>query len=383
MASLRIWEGVQAIEAARWDAAATDASPFHEHGFLASLEQTGCVGEDTGWIPLVFGIEDGDRLIAVMPAYIKTHSMGEFVYDWSFADSAQRAGISYYPKMIITAPFSPISGKRILFRSDVDASRQEKLTKDLLENALDEAKRRGCHSAHLLFCTEAESQVAKELGFFERLAIQLHWENANYGSFDDFLARFKSKRRKEIKRERRLLREAGVEVAHLSGEKDAIPVDYWQHAYRFYVDTVSRFHWGRQYLNEAFFRTLFERLNSRIQFSVASRDGNPIAGAFNLQKAGRRYGRYWGADEAVPFLHFEVCSYGPVEDAINSQIQAFEAGAGAHAHKFYRGFSPVVTRSVHHYFHVGFHRAIEVYCEREATHVREEVRNATPRVFVR
>ena len=383
MANFRMWEGVREIRAEQWQEVSHEASPFHEYPFLAALEESSCVGEESGWTPLVFGIEDGDRLLAVMPAYMKTHSMGEFVYDWTFADSAHRAGLPYYPKMVITSPYSPISGPRILLAPHLDGMQADQLARDLLENAVDEARRRGCHSIHLLFCTERESEVACAMGFCERLAIQLHWENHAYRTFDDFLARFKSKRRKEIKRERRLLREAGIVVEHLCGADDAIPVERWRDAYRFYADTVSRFHWGRQYLNESFFEALFEKHNARIQFSVAKRDGLPIAGAFNLQKAGRRYGRYWGSDASVPFLHFEVCSYGPVEDAIARQLSAFEAGAGAHMHKFCRGFSPVATRSAHLYFHDGFHRAIEVYCAREAEQVLHELEGAASGMFIR
>jgi uncharacterized protein len=383
MGSFRVWEGVSHLAEERWQALSTAASPFHEYGFLASLEETGCVGQDSGWDPLIFGFEENNELVAVMPAYIKTHSMGEFVYDWSFADSASRAGLGYYPKLVVTAPFSPISGKRFLFDPSLGEEKEQKMAKDLLENAIDEAKRRGCHSVNLLFCTEEEGRIAEELGFCERLAVQLHWENAGYACFDDFLARFNSKRRKEIKRERRHLREAGIEVKHLNGADEAIPVAHHHEAYRFYSDTVQRFQWGRQYLSEAFFKALFERLNHRLQFSVAYRDGVPMAGAFNLEKDGRRYGRYWGADEAVRFLHFEVCSYGPVQDAINRKVDAFEAGAGTHTHKFYRGFSPKITRSAHLYFHDGFHRAIEVYCQREAKHVRREVEDVAQSVFVR
>jgi predicted N-acyltransferase len=374
------------VAAGKWNALSEDVSPFHEHAFLSALEATGCVGDDSGWTPLVFGLEGSNgALSAIMPTYLKDHSMGEFVYDWAFADAAQRARVPYYPKMVVTSPFSPIAGPRVLLEPGAETSDRRHQIRHLLEAAMEEAQSRGCQSVHLLFCTEEEMEIARELGFFERLAVQLHWENNGYACFDDYLARFRAKRRKEIKRELSHIAQAGVEIQNLSGApgRDGLSPDLAKAAFGFYADTVSRFHWGRRYLNEAFFEALFATLPERIEFTVARRGGELIAGAFNLEKNGRRYGRYWGTHAPLPFLHFAVCAYGPIGDCIARGVGAFEAGAGPDGHKFERGFLPRVTRSAHLYFHDDFHRSVEVYCEREAGHVRREVKSLAQGVFIR
>ena len=386
MSSVRLWSGVQEVAAAEWDGLSADASPFHEHAFLKALETTECVGADSGWTPLVFGLEGAEgALKALMPTYLKDHSMGEFVYDWAFADAAQRGRVPYYPKMVVTSPFSPIAGPRVLLAPEAEAGDRRRQIHELLKAATQEAQSRGCHSVNLLFCTDEEMEVARELGFFERLAIQLHWENDGYACFDDYLARFRAKRRKEIKRELSHIAKAGVEIQNLSGMPGGggLGPELAKAAFSFYADTVDRFHWGRRYLNEAFFETLFETLPERIEFTVARRGGDLIAGALNLEKNGRRYGRYWGTNAPVPFLHFAVCAYGPIGDCIARGVEAFEAGAGADGHKFERGFLPRVTRSAHLYFHGDFHRAVEAYCEREAGHVRREVKSLAQGVFIR
>lgn len=388
MGSLDIAQGVRDFKLAPWDALTDHASPFHEHAFLAGLEETGCVGAGTGWDPVTLCARDSEgALKAALPLYIKSHSMGEFVYDWSFADAASRAGLPYYPKMVGTSPFSPIAGPRVLLDPALagNTENRARLVRQLLQRAIAEAQSRGCQSIHLLFCTDEEAAIARDLGFFTRLAIQLHWENNEYGDFDDFLSRFRSKRRKDIRRERRRLTESGVDIKTLRGAQMEEPFQpsHVEAAFRFYKSTVARFGHGNQYLNRDFFEALFRDMPHRIALTLAHKDGALIAGALSLEKSGRRYGRYWGADASVPFLHFGVCAYAPIEDAIKHGLQAFEAGAGAHAHKYERGFCPRITQSVHLYFHDDFHHALDVYCQREAEHIRREASALARGVFIR
>lgn len=385
---IRTWPAVTDIGEETWDTLTRDASPFLEYGFLSALEDSGCVGGDSGWYPLLLTAHAdeasalaGDDPLGAAPAYVKTHSMGEFVYDWSWADAAARMRVEYYPKLVITSPFTPVAGPRLLTRSDLDAGVRDDVRRALLAGALQVARRSGCHGVHMLFCTDEERRLAEEVGFAHRLGSQLHWENAPYDSFADYLDRFKSKRRNQIRRERRRVREEGVEVACYAG--DLVADEHLEPAFRFYAATVDRFSWGRRYLNEHFFELLWERMRPRLHVVLAERGGQTIAGALNLRKGERLYGRYWGADAEVSGLHFEVCSYASIEDCIRVGSRVFEAGAGAYGHKHARGFLPTATHSVHRHFHPRFHAAIADFCEREASHLRHETVGLREGVFVR
>ena len=374
------WPRVGEVPATTWEPLAATAPPFLEHPFLSALEESGCVGSETGWEPTVITGHHDDRVVGACAMYVKTHSMGEFVYDWSFADAARQYGIRYYPKAVITAPFSPIPSAKLLLE-DASAEHADAIREALLREAIAVAQAAGCESVHLLFCTEAELAVARKLGFFGRLGTQLHWQNERYDDFDAFLGRFKAKRRKEIRRERRAITDSGLVIEALSG--DAIEDALCPAMYRFYRNTVTRFMYGRLYLNPAFFELLWDRMRDRLQLTVARSKHQPVAGTLNFQRNGRRHGRYWGTDVDVRHLHFELTSYAAIEDCIRQNISAFEAGAGDYVHKLTRGFLPVVTQSAHLYFHNDFHRLVEAYCGREAQAIREAIAQRYESPFIR
>lgn len=380
---LAVWPGVTHLERESWDAVVGDDSPFLEHGFLASLEEAGCVGGDTGWYPRIVTAREDGELLGFAPAYVKTHSMGEFVYDWSWADAASRMGVGYYPKLVVAAPFSPVPGGRLVARPDLDDEGRRAVKRALLAGLVSVADDAKCHGVHILFCQGEDLEIAKDAGFMHRTAIQFHWHNHGYRSFDDFLARFRSKRRKNIRRERRKIGEQGVRIHTRLGD-EVLDSDL-EHAYRFYTSTVDKFFYGRRYLNRPFFELLWQRMRSRLQLVLAEReaDGEIIAGALCMEKAGRRYGRYWGTDDDVDCLHFEVCSYAGIDDCIDKGVQVFEAGAGGFGHKYGRGFEPTYVHSAHLVFEPRFHAALADFCEREGRAVRREGEALREQLFVR
>ena len=373
------WRGIEVlgsygdVDPAEWDALVGDGSPFLEHAFLAGLEDFECAVPMTGWGPRpVLVREDDGRLVAASPGWLKGHSMGEFVYDHSWAHAAERAGIRYYPKLIAAVPFTPVTGSRLLVHPDEPdpAFRRKQLAVGLNEAARD------CAGLHLLFDTEDESEVAEQLGMFERLQFQFHWQNRGYATFEDWLADgFKSKQRNKVRRERRDVA-ADVDVEVVTGPDTEI-VDA---LHGFYTNTCRQFGpWGRVYLNRDFFRHLADVWAHRLHAVVArTKDGQIVGGAFNVQKGNRLYGRYWGCSDQVRFLHFEVCYYAPVEWSIAHGIDVFEPGHGG-GHKYRRGFLPVITRSNHRLRDPRLHAALEDHARREADHVRDEAAFLTER----
>jgi len=337
-----------------WDHLVGDGSPFLEHAFLSTLEDTGCVGEGTGWFPAILTahrrVDDrpGDLLGAV-PFYIKTHSHGEFVFDWGWADAAMRAGIAYYPKAVAAVPLTPVTGVRLLVDPDVEDPAT--LRRALVSGAIEVAEQAGLSSVHFNFVDPDELTVFEEVGLPIRHGVQYHWyngrargEDGDYGDFDDFLSRFRSKKRSNIRRERRKLDEWGVRRTVLRG--DEITAGHMRRMFRYYKDTVDKFYWGRQYLTREFFETIRLTLPDRLHLVVAEQDGEEFAGAFNLYKADRLYGRYWGCTRDVQFTHFDVCFYTAIDWCIAQDCEVFEPGAGGE-HKFERGFQPTRTYSAH------------------------------------
>ncbi|MGM0577056.1 MAG: GNAT family N-acetyltransferase [Myxococcota bacterium] len=379
--TVRVVEGVGAVPAGEWDRLVAGAPPFLEHAFLASLEESGCVGAGTGWRPTVLTAREPgtEALVGAAPAYLKTHSMGEFVFDWAWADAAARSGIRYYPKLVIATPFTPAAGPRLLVDPALSAEQADGVRRALLAGALRVAEDVGAGGVHVLFCTERERDLAADMGFVARTGLQFHWRDEGYGSFDDFLARFRSKRRNQIRRERRRVSEAGVEVISRTGRE--VRDEDLPHAFRFYLSTVEKFLWGRQYLNERFFALLWERMRDRLQVVLARRGDEVVAGSVNFQKGAHRWGRYWGCDEEIPFLHFEVCAYAPIEDCIRQGVGVFEAGAGGGGHKLGRGFLPAFTWSAHHIGHEGLRDAVGEFCAREAEHLEEQAEDLRRSLF--
>jgi hypothetical protein len=341
MVEVETLSGVRELPAAEWNALVGDESPFLEWEWLASLEEAGCVGGKSGWTPRPLVVRQAGRVVAAVPLYVKTHSEGEFVFDWGWADAAERAGIPYYPKLLVGVPFTPVTGARFLVAAgEPRAEWIARLGAALVELCAES----DLSGVHVNFCRDDEIEALREIGYELRVGVQYHWRNAGYACFDDWLARFRSKRRNQIRRERREVVESGVRVETLAG--DAIPDALFEPMFRFYLATVRGRAWGRQYLNRKFFALIAERFRSRLCFVTAHADGEPIAGTFNVAKGDVLYGRYWGATRDVRNLHFEVCYYAAVEHCIARGLARFEPGAGGD-YKQARGFDGEPTYSLH------------------------------------
>jgi uncharacterized protein len=350
----QIAPSVGSLPAAEWDALAGPGNPFVSHAFLTALEDSGSVGEGTGWQPTPIVVTGADgRLAAALPAYVKTHSQGEYVFDHSWADAWSRAGGRYYPKLQIAAPFTPATGPRILTRDPA-------LAVPLLEAAEQVCARSGLSSAHATFIEPAQLPLFEAAGWLLRSDIQFHWENRGYATFDDFLAALSSRKRKDLRKERAAA-QAGVEIRGLRG--DDIRPEHWDAFWHFYQDTGAR-KWGQPYLTREAFTLFGERMADRILLILAFAEGRPIAGALNFIGGDALYGRYWGATVDKPFLHFELCYYRAIDEAIALGLSRVEAGAQG-GHKLARGYEPVQTWSAHHIVHAGFREAVADFLVRE------------------
>jgi len=328
-----------------------------EHTWLDCLEEAGCVGGSTGWTPMHLAVRKGGDLVALVPLYAKTNSEGEFVYDWSFAELARRLRAHYYPKLVCAVPFTPAQGPRVLMKQRDDAI--VAVVARALVSLCDEID---AHGAHVLFPLEDEAGAWERAGYVRRASAQFHWHNRGYRDFQDFLGTFNSKKRNQIKRERAQLQKDDVTVRTL--EKSEITPAITRAMYAFYTSTVDKFMWGRRYLNKRFFDLISDRFADRLAWVVATKNGKPIAGAFNAQKDRVLYGRYWGATEELPFLHFNVCYYHSIERSIALGIDTFEPGAGGE-HKKARGFDPTMTHSAHYFRSVRLRTALEPALVRE------------------
>jgi hypothetical protein len=341
MVEIECLSGVRDVPAAEWNALVADDSPFLEWEWLASLEDAGCVGGNSGWTPRPLVARERGRLVAAVPLYVKQHSEGEFVFDWGWADAAERAGISYYPKLLVGVPFTPVAGRRFLVAPS--ESRAEWIGR--LAAALRElCAESGLSGAHVNFCREDEIEPLQAAGFALRVGVQYQWRNESHPDFESWLARFRSKRRNQIRRERREVAAAGVCSEVLAG--DAIPDALLGTMFKFYLSTVRGRAWGRQYLNKKLFELVQARWRHRLVWIVASDSSGPIAGTFNVAKGDVLYGRYWGALREVRNLHFEVCYYQAVEYCIGQGLTRFEPGAGGEF-KQLRGFDGQPTYSLH------------------------------------
>jgi uncharacterized protein len=352
--TVRIAPGVAPLSAVEWDALTDGGNPFVSHAFLSALEDSESVGGDSGWNPSPLVVRDADgRLAAALPAYLKGHSQGEYVFDHAWADAWYRAGGRYYPKLQISAPFTPAAGPRILTRDEAYAL-------PLLQAAQQFCEANGLSSAHATFIEPQQVPLFEEAGWLIRSDIQFHWENRGYESFDDFLAALSSRRRKDLRKERAAA-QAGVDIRALRG--DEIEPSHWDAFWQFYQDTGAR-KWGRPYLTRDAFTLLGERMGNQILLVMAFLDGAPIAGALNFIGADALYGRYWGAIVDKPFLHFELCYYQAIDAAIALGLKRVEAGAQG-SHKLARGYEPVQTFSAHYIVHEGFREAVADFLERE------------------
>lgn len=350
----RLAPSVASLDAAEWDALSGGGNPFMRHAFLAALEESGSVGEGTGWQSLPLVIEDGSgKLMAAMPSYAKSHSQGEYVFDYAWADAWDRAGGSYYPKLQIAAPFTPATGPRLLLSDD-------KFALPLLRAAEGLCEKSCLSSAHATFVEPAQHGYFEEAGWLRREDIQFHWANRDYASFDAFLDALASRKRKAIRKERAAAQE-GVEIRSLSGAD--IKPEHWDAFWLFYQDTGSR-KWGTPYLTRSAFDLLGQRMGEDILLVLAYEDGLPIAGALNFIGREALYGRYWGCMVDKPFLHFELCYYQAIDAAIARGLERVEAGAQG-GHKLARGYEPVATTSMHFITDPGFRDAVADFLERE------------------
>ncbi len=346
---------------------AVEYNPFLSHDFLLALEESGAATRKTGWLGqhLVLDGPDG-RPAAILPAYLKSHSMGEYVFDHGWADAYERAGGRYYPKLQVSVPFTPVTGRRLLVRPGADADHRRLL---LAQGITTLARRHSVSSVHATFLTETDWTLLSEAGFLPRTDQQFHFLNRGYRDFEDFLAALASRKRKAIRRERRDAVAAGIDIVHLTGRD--LTEAAWDAFFAFYMDTGSR-KWGRPYLNRTFFSLLGERMGDKVLLMLARRDGRPIAGALNLIGSHALYGRYWGAIEEHPFLHFELCYYQAIEWGIAHGMRRVEAGAQGE-HKLARGYEPVATHSAHWIADPSFRRAVASYLEQERGQVARDM----------
>jgi predicted N-acyltransferase len=353
----RLASSVAAVDPGQWDALA-GGDPFLSHAFLSSLEGSGSVGPGTGWSPAPILIEEEGRLLAAAPAYLKSHSQGEYVFDHGWAEAWEQAGGRYYPKLQIAVPFTPVPGARLL------GSRAQQL----LAAAEAVTVQNDLSSAHVTFVDEAGAEECERRSWLIRHGVQYHWFNRGYASFDDFLGTLTSRRRKTIRKERAAARE-GLEFQVLRGGEIG-PVE-WDAVWEFYQDTGSR-KWGRPYLTREFFDLVGERMGERLLLFLARRSGRPIAGALNFLGLGALYGRYWGCTEEVRFLHFELSYYQAIEWSIEHGLTSVQAGAQGE-HKIARGYEPVITRSAHFIPNRSFREAVADFVEAEREAVANEI----------
>jgi predicted N-acyltransferase len=374
--SVELLDGVAEVPAQAWNALVAGGSPFLEWEWLASLEHAGCVSSESGWQPRPLVVREDDEIVAACPLYIKGHSEGEFVFDWGWADAAERAGIRYYPKLLVGVPFTPVTGARFLTGAARGRRRRERIR--LLAHALRElCDGNEISGIHVNFCLDDEVDALDETPYQLRVGLQYHWRDAGYDTFDDYLGHLRSKRRNQVRRERRRVAEQGIRIEVLSGDEiDDALVDPM---FRCYLATVRNHFYGRQYLNRGFFELLRERFRHRLCFVVA-RDGDEVvAGTINVAKDDALYGRYWGGLRHVPYLHFEVCYYAAIEYCIEHGLQRFEPGAGGD-YKFLRGFDAQPTYSLHYLSDPRLADAISRYLERErddAEHAIQSLHSAS------
>jgi hypothetical protein len=368
---LRVVESLAGVPAKAWNALC-GGDPFVSHEFLGALLETGCASARTGWLPQFLLLERDGALAAAAPLFLKSHSYGEYVFDWAWAEAYERHGLAYYPKLLCAVPFTPVSGPRLLARSEADRRR-------LVAAAL--ALAREVSSLHVLFPTEPEAKLMRAEGLLLRRTVQFHWRNQGYADFEDFLSRMTHRRRKVIRQERRRVRAAGIRFRWLRGaEIERAHWELFEHCYR----RTYAAHRSSPYLNLDFFLRVGQTLAANAVLILAERDGprggRPLAAALNFVANGALYGRYWGSLEDVPLLHFETCYYQAIEFAIASRLERFEGGAQGE-HKIFRGLLPVKTCSAHWLAHPRFARAIEDYLEREALGIAryvDELADHTP-----
>lgn len=364
--TVRVATAIAEVDRAAWDALEHGPSPFLRHGFLTALEGSGSIGGRSGWDPIYLCAEDGGRIAGAVAAFVKHHSYGEYIFDWSWAGAASRAGLDYYPKLVIAAPMTPATGRRLLLAPGADADAVTAVLAAAVRAVADET---GCGSIHWLFCTEDEQRRLAALGFAPRASFQFHWHNRGYASWDDFLAALASRKRKQLRKERARVH-AAIDGLRWIGGRDLTP-RHLDDLDRWYRSTTDQ-HGGNDYLRPGFFHQVAAALPDETLVAEVSAGGQPVAGALFFETPHGLYGRYWGADVAIDCLHFETAYYAGIERCIARGLPRFEAGAQGE-HKLVRGFAPTATYSAHWLRHDGLRAAIEDFLKKEARGVARQM----------
>lgn len=379
--SLRIVQSIAEIDRGQWNTCANSLSgdeglsydPFLSHDFLLALEESGSVSAETGWAPAHLALENASgETIGVAPVYLKGHSRGEYVFDHAWADAFERAGGSYYPKLQLSIPFTPVNGRRLLTKPGPGQLEREA---NLIAGIKVAAEKFGVSSAHVTFLPENQARHLESQGFLLRNDQQFHWSNKGYYQFEDFLQTLTSRKRKNLRKERAAALSADIDVEWITGSD--ITEDHWDHFFRFYLDTGSR-KWGSPYLTRAFFSLIGETMSEQILLIMAKREGKYIAGALNFIGGSTLYGRNWGCIEDHRFLHFELCYYQAIDFAIARKLKNVEAGAQG-GHKLVRGYEPTLTWSAHWIAHPGLRDAVRRFLDEERKLVEQDVEALTAR----
>lgn len=363
----QVFHSLREVAPESWNRLIGDAFPFAEYDYLLALEEGHCVGIEPGWEPRYLTLWEGKQLQAACYLYRKTNSNGEYIFDWDWANAYQRYSQRYFPKLTSAVPFTPATGPKLLVSAD--ASNPREFQQQLLASALELVQQEGCSSLHFLFIPAEECEIYEAAGLLLRHSFQFHWQNQGYGSFEDFLSRLRSKRRKEILRERRQVQEQGLEVILLRGEE--VEPKLCRVMYDFYLTTIDR-KWAMPYLSYEFFQYIFTHFRDQLVLALARKQGRWVAGTINYHKGPHLFGRYWGCRQDFRSLHFELCYYRLIEYAIEQGVQRFEAGAQG-AHKIQRGFLPNLTYSAHWIAHPAFHRAIGEFIEEEKRSIQSNI----------
>jgi predicted N-acyltransferase len=369
-------QSIEQIAPDDWDACAGHNNPFTRHAFLLALEASGSVGEDTGWQPYHMVIHQeteaqgaARELVACMPLYLKSHSYGEYVFDHGWADAYERAGGKYYPKLQCSLPFTPAAGPRLLTHNGLLPEQRDHLRSALLDGLNTITEQLNLSSAHVTFMNEAEAADAKAAGYLVRHDQQFHWRNYNYQTFEDFLSSLASRKRKQIRKERKTVSQTDILIETITGAD--IKEHHWDAFFEFYIDTGAR-KWGQPYLTRSFFTEIGKTMANNVVLFMCSRNGRYIAGALNFVGKDTLYGRQWGCIEDHPCLHFETCYYQAIDYAITHKLQYVEAGAQG-AHKLARGYEPVRTYSAHHIPNPSFKHAVAQFLEHERRGIANEI----------
>tara|TARA_R110000868_G_scaffold4460_3_gene28027 strand:- start:27 stop:1196 length:1170 start_codon:yes stop_codon:yes gene_type:complete len=368
--AIKIIKSLSEVSPEAWDACAGTDNPFARHAFLSALEDSGSATGETGWLGQHLVIEDpAGGIAACAPLYLKNHSYGEYVFDWGWADAYERAGGRYYPKLQCAVPFTPVTGPRLLVNQALPDGQRREMRLALIAGMAQLAQNLGVSSLHVTFPTEDEWEAFGSAGYLQRIGQQFHWENKGFKTFDDFLGELSSRKRKNIKKERRAVHDAGLDIRVLEGA--GITEAHWDAFFQFYMDTTDK-KWGQAYLTRRFFSLLGERLGRAVVLIVVEKDGRPVAGALNLRGGDTLYGRNWGCVADYKFLHFEACYYQAIDYAIAHGLKWVEAGAQG-PHKVQRGYLPRRTFSAHWIADKGFRDAVSGFLNDESRGIEREM----------